>query len=217
MSPAKVMLSAKERDLVTSTDWILTKNEVIGKVYLLFGGLNEAYLQLAASFPALIAEKNYFASPKIAKGEQYRQLPWVMLDQPRMFSAENVLAVRSFFWWGNFCSITLHLSGTYLEKYAGALKNYFAGQHSINESGWYYCISANAWEHHFDADNYVPLREEHILEPMGKPFIKIAKKIPLQEWDRVSLFFMENYQQILQMLAAAPDKTMPHLSDETNP
>ena len=52
------------------------------------------------------------STPKIAKGENYLQLPYVLLDYPRCFDKENIFAIRTMFWWGNFFSITLHLSGS---------------------------------------------------------------------------------------------------------
>ena len=43
MMQTKVTLSPKELELVNNAGWILTKNAVIQKVYLLFGELSEVY------------------------------------------------------------------------------------------------------------------------------------------------------------------------------
>src|SRR5262245_61567301 len=110
---AKVSLSAFEQQLVTDANWILTKNGIIEKVYLLFGNLSEHYKQepLLQQLPA----EAVTASPKIARGENYEGLPYVMLDYPRCFGKEDTLAIRTFFWWGHFFSITLQLKGKYVE------------------------------------------------------------------------------------------------------
>lgn len=202
MSPAKVMLSPKERELVTDAGWILTKNRIIGKVYTLFGHLSEQYRVLWQQYPMLAGTGSGFHSPKISKGEQYRGLPWVMLDQPRHFTATESFAIRNFFWWGNFCSITLQLSEKYQIQYAAGLQEYFR-LYPEKQAGWYLAVGEDAWEHHFETDNYAPLSEQMDIVWTDVPFLKLAKKIPLQEWDGLTDFFERTYQEMLQMLAVS--------------
>ena len=95
-------------------------------------------------------------SPKIYKGEQYRELPYVMLDYPRLFSKTNVFAIRSFFWWGNYFSITLQLSGIYLEKYADKIVDFLNDK---KNKDWYFGVHESEWEHHFEKDNYARIDE----------------------------------------------------------
>lgn len=196
MSPAKVTLSPKELELVNNSDWILTKNAIIGKVYTLFGELSQAYT-------AQLKEQSFnapgvdLASAKIAKGDQYEGLPWVMLDQPRHFTHTDTFAIRSFFWWGNFCSITLQLSGRFAEQYGPGALNSFANNPS---EGWYTCINGDAWQHHFRADNYVPVTEGTALRFEERPFIKLAKKIPLTDWNALPEFYECSFAEILEAL-----------------
>ena len=201
MSPAKVTLSPKERELVMSTDWILTKNDVIRKVYGLFGGLSEAYRAELEKHPSLLMDEPGFRSPKIAKGEQYRGLPWVMLDHPRHFTTTDTLAIRSFFLWGNYGSITLQLSGIYLEKYIERIQQYFdKNSGNAKQSGWHIGIGNDPWQHHFDADNYQLLEKWEDQSLQGFPFLKLAKKISIDQWDEWPVYFEETYREILTML-----------------
>lgn len=201
MSPAKVMFSPKELELVTDAGWILTKNRIIGKVYTLFGSLSESYRKVWSAFPELAGDEPGFLSPKISKGEQYKGLPWVMLDHPRYFTITDSFAIRSFFWWGHYCSITLQLSGKYQEKYAEKIRLYFQ-QHPAMRANWYIGVGNDAWEHHFGNDNYSLLSEQPVADWQQFPFLKLAKKIPLQQWDDVNDFFESSYREILQMLSA---------------
>jgi hypothetical protein len=109
---AKIALSEKELELVCSTDWILTKHSVIEKVYRLFGSLAlsmQGFVEENKTIlPAIVSASN----PKISRGENYLKFPYVMLDYPRHFTKEDSLAIRTLFWWGNFFSINLHLSGS---------------------------------------------------------------------------------------------------------
>ena len=92
---ANVSLSAVELQLVTDPGWILTKNGIIQKVYDLFGSLSASYVALAKELA--VPEELLLMPPKISRGEQYKGLPYVMLDYPRCFGKEDVLAVRTFF------------------------------------------------------------------------------------------------------------------------
>ena len=203
MNPAKVTLSTKEWELVNSTDWILTKNQVIDKVYQLFGQQSKYYRTALAKHLFLSETGIDLNSPKIAKGEQYRGLPWVMLDHPRYFTASDTFAIRSFFWWGNYCSITLQLSGKFQEKFVGAIKKYFETRldPSINDP-WFLGTGNDAWQHHFGADNYQIITREDLSGLHEKPFLKLAKKIPLTQWGSLPIFFTDNFEEMLQMLSA---------------
>ncbi len=206
MSPAKVILSQKELELINNTDWILTKNAVIRKVYLLFGELSNQYRTIwnVHQVPALKALD--FPSPKIARGDQYEGLPWLMLDYPRYFTKDNTLAIRSFFWWGKGCSITIQLSGIYQKKYALAFQNYLSSLKEISqENNWLVGIGTDPWQHHFREDNYRRLDEMNGKSFIELPFLKLTKKIPLAQWDDVPDFFENTYTEIIKVLSSVVD------------
>lgn len=202
MGITKVTLSPKELELVNNADWILTKNAVIQKVYLLFGELSEVYRAALDKQGLFTSEDLGTRSPKISKGEQYEGLPWVMLDYPRNFSGDHSFGIRSFFWWGNFCSITVQLSGRFQEKYAGAIEQYFQtqGVHTEKCKDWFIGIDSDAWKHHFRKDNYEPIIQWQGGSLAALPFIKLAKKIPLHDWNQLDIFFEKTYAEILEML-----------------
>lgn len=191
---SKVSLSAFEQQLVNDGSWILTKNRIIEKVYLLFGNLSEHYkrVPLLQQLPA----ETLLASPKIAKGENYEGLPYVMLDYPRCFGKEDVLAIRTFFWWGNFFSITLQLKGKYLEQYAGVIQQNI-GKTAIEE------LWVNAgdeeWMHHFRNDNMMRIAE-HQQSISDKKLLKLAVQCKLEEWDNVEMKLATSFQQLLELL-----------------
>jgi hypothetical protein len=132
----KIRLSAEEKQLVRTDRFILTKNRIIRKTMLLFGQLKEEYDQLLEG----VELPEGTASAKISRGENYEGLPWIMLDHPRYFRKEDILAIRSFFWWGNFFSITLHLAGKPKEK---ALPLLLEGFEKLRSSGIFICVNGN--------------------------------------------------------------------------
>ena len=187
---ANVKLSQREFDLVTSADIILTKNDIIAKVYDLFGELSDYAVKAGDN---VLSEEIKSISPKISKGENQEGLPWVMLDYPRYFSNEHVFAIRSFFWWGNFFSITLHIKGKFLQQFQ--ITNF---KSTFEE--WYLCCNVEEWEQHFREDNYKLLDQFSDEEIQNLSFIKLAKKIPLQQWDDVELFLKDAFERILERI-----------------
>ncbi|MBC7848539.1 MAG: hypothetical protein H7Y31_02330 [Chitinophagaceae bacterium] len=177
MDGAKIHLSEEELTLVRNGDWLLTKNRIIGKVYELFG-------QLAAEWTKLnnLPETVSNIPPKIAKGEQFNGLPYVMLDYPRCFGKEDVFAIRTFFWWGNFFSITLQLKGAYLNNsFDSILKN----APTLSDD-FFVSISGDEWDHDLTGINYMPVSEWKRLQQentQGFSFLKIAAKIGFDEWN----------------------------------
>lgn len=185
---ANVKLSLAEMELVNNAEWILTKNRIIEKVYALFGHLSEQYKTHASN--AGIPEEVLKQSPKISRGEFYEGLPWVMLDYPRYFKEENFFAIRTFFWWGNFFSITLQLKGRY-QQYFALLYPF------LQQEEWFVCVNEAEWQHHFGANNYCPLSAITLTEAMELPFIKLAKKLNLSEWESAEKKLADAFHQLI--------------------
>lgn len=140
------------------------------------------------------------STPKISKGENYLQLPYMILDYPRCFDAENIIAIRTMFWWGNFFSITLHISG----KYKKMMEQRITDRIQYLPPDYFICINENQWHHHFEPDNYVQLGSlssneltELILK---KPFFKMAEKIPVTEWNNAPLLADKPFKKMIEML-----------------
>ncbi len=203
MNPAKIRLSATELELVTNADWILTKNGIIQKVKSILEGLQ------AEQQDYLVQEKNSFPAefisllPKISKGENYKGLPYLVLDYPRYFDKENVFTIRTLFWWGNFFSITLHLSGRCKELFQQQLINAYS---VFTSTDFFLCINDDQWEHHFEKDNYKRVKEitsrefEQLLSK--KSFIKLAQKYPLQQWDEIPTLLLTEFRKIMEIVKA---------------
>ncbi|MBL7759951.1 MAG: hypothetical protein JNK08_04570 [Sediminibacterium sp.] len=202
MSAAKVTLSPKELELVNNADWILTKNRIIQKVTDLFGEIGNTYRSDAGKYPGFVQSGVFSLEPKISRGEQYQSLPYVMLDYPRVFTQQDIIAIRSFFWWGNHCSIQLVLKGKYLAEYGPSINHYFQlfGKYAPETRDWYIGVGSDPWQHHFEKDNYLPMTDWNGTSVLDLPFLKLAKKIPLQEWDDIDQFMIRHFNRLLAML-----------------
>jgi hypothetical protein len=190
-----------EQDLgyLENRDFLLTKKKISENIITLLAATEselKAYL-----------EQKYFPFPtgtfrkagKISKGENYLDLPYFILDYPRLFKKESVFAFRTMIWWGNEISHTLQLSGQALAQYRA---NLIAAIHSF--SSYYLCVNTTPWEYHFDEDNYQKIEEmdedeiEHILHHHS--FIKISHPSPLTEINMLPKTTLNHLQQYLRAI-----------------
>jgi hypothetical protein len=197
MNAAKIRLSAHELELVQNAEWILTKNAILQKVKLLLEDLLGPFSnELKNHFT--LPEEVAMTSPKISKGENYKGLPYLVLDLPRYFNKEGIFAIRTMFWWGNHFSITLHLSGKYKDQFGESLINKLE---LLGKDDFYYCINGNQWEHHFENDNYILLSGNNLQEAINiiqhKEFLKLAYKIPLTRWNDARELLETCYRKVL--------------------
>lgn len=199
MIPANVKLSKTELSLAENAGIILTKNRIINKAMNLFGLLADVYRETTEMAGDHMPKEVLLVSPKIYKGEQYRGLPYVMLDYPRYFHKLHFFAIRSLFWWGNVLSISLLLSGDYKEESEEKIYRYFA-ENEANRSGWFICVGSDPWDHHFEDDNFLPLTESRLalITEKGNGFLKLARKIPVSDWERSFDFFSQTFALIIR-------------------
>ena len=202
MDKAKIRLSQKEAELIINAEFILTKNAILEKVKQLLSGLQEKQQEFMNHHQLFFENDKSMLSPKISKGENYKGLPYLILDYPRIFSASDIFAVRTMFWWGHSFSTTLHLAGNYKKRFEEKI---ITSLPSLSDTGFYYCINESPWEHDFETSNYLPLNdankifvEKNIRE---KPFIKLAVKTSLHQWDDALDLLFNYFSEIIEMLA----------------
>jgi hypothetical protein len=201
MGVAKIQLSSEELSLVQNAGWLLTKNTIIEKVYALFGDVAHQLRNTLEAGEGILPAEVLVPSPKISKGENYKGLPWVMLDYPRFFNREDVFAVRTMFWWGHFFSVTLHLKGKYKKQYQQNLLNNFS---FLAAKQFYICVSAEEWRHEFEEDNYKLLTQvnlsaiEEIL--LANNFCKLSAKISLPQWNQSKELLIDLHETVIKTI-----------------
>ena len=184
-------LSDKELAMIEETDFLITKVKIISEIEILMENSKERLLETIEKENINLLSKTDLNKGRVFKGEYYRELPFVTLDYPSTFEKENVFAFRTMFWWGNFFSVTLHLQGKYIERHRTKLLSNFD---LLLHQDIYICVGETPWEYHYGKDNYVKLSLEHrdIIE--NSHFIKLSKRIPLEQIESVpqvsSSFFL---------------------------
>lgn len=157
--------------------------------------------QFLRSDPTLLPIEVMAIPPKISKGENYKGLPYFVLDYPRHFGKDDHLAIRTMFWWGNFFSVTLHLSGSYKGAYQNKIETLLP---VLKKEGFFICVGGDPWQHHFETDNYHSLDEMTDAEfkdcIRSKEFIKLAQRFALEEWDNAVEILLNSFRKMIQWL-----------------
>ncbi|HMU45163.1 MAG TPA: hypothetical protein PKC72_02290 [Chitinophagaceae bacterium] len=201
MIETKIRLSQKEMELVNDADVILTKNTILQKAQLILGHIAEHQQKLISNRKNRLADGLVHTSPKISRGENYKGLPWLMLDYPRKFEKENFFAIRTMFWWGNFFSITLHISGQYQKLFSSKV---ILSHQRLKEEEFYVCRNNEQWEHHFENENYLQIsmidkkQFEEIIQ--RSDFFKLSFKIPIERWDEAIDILLEKFRFLIEIL-----------------
>jgi len=95
MDDAKIRLSEKELELITDGNWILTKNAILKKIDHFLAMLQVTQNEILNQFNNSLPFELIKSSPKISKGENYKGLPYRMLDFPKVFNHSEVFAIFS--------------------------------------------------------------------------------------------------------------------------
>lgn len=200
MEAAKIQFSTEELLLVQNSNMILTKNRIIEKLSQGLGGL-VLQMQHEVNKRTLIPEAFDQSGPKLSRGEKYHGLPYLMLDYPRMFDKEHVLAIRTFFWWGCFCSITLHVKGRYQlpvsEKIAISLDR-------LKENNFYISLHGDEWDHDITGKAYQPLTvaSANTKELQQSSFIKLSSKVEIGQWEGMEKELFVHFTELLKLIEA---------------
>lgn len=200
MGAAKIHLSPQELELISRPDFILTKNAAIQKLKTFLEDVQQQQRLIIEQYGGHIPDEVLKISSKVSKGENYRGFPWLVLDYPRYFITGNIFAIRTMFWWGNFFSLTLHLSGKHKKKFQHNIINAFP---LLAEKEFFYCTGNDEWQHHFDAVNYTLLKRSDnnfFADTIRKnPFLKLSKKFSLDEIKNMEELICRNYELLVKI------------------
>jgi hypothetical protein len=199
MQQTKIQLLPAEMELVSSPDIILTKNAILQKIKLFFEGFQLRQFEILKDYSSQLPEEVLKISPKISRGENYKGLPWLVLDNPRFFQHNNIFAIRTMFWWGNFFSITLHLSG--INK-TNILEKLIDNISTLKENDFYIYQGNDEWEHDLDPNSYkkLSLLSDDELDQIisTNSFLKLAIKFPIDSFEAIEERLVRNYELLVR-------------------
>ena len=195
-------LSEADISFLSDESLFRKKLEVSGKIMELFANLESTIQESASAFSHILPKQTILKKGKISRGENYRGLPWIVLDCPAIFTQEGVFAYRTLFWWGHPFSFTFQLSGIHFDHYLEKLFNNL----EILSDDTMICINIDQWQHHHETSNYVPLadfiRSENFTIDFFRErgFLKISRTLALENYQQLIPSGTEFLEKILRQL-----------------
>jgi hypothetical protein len=190
-------LKGREIEVISDTEFLLVKRSAINNIEILLSHTQEKLIEIFKNSKLPFPQKNDFSKGKISRGENYRGLPFLVLDYPALFSKDHIFALRTMFYWGHFFSVTLHLQGEPLEHYRDSIHDNFKDLLGKN----IYCsVGDSPWEYHYGSDNYEQLSKSHQDFIQKCSFLKLSKKIEIKDWKQLPEFAAEFFKMMLGVL-----------------
>ena len=192
----------KELKYFRDTDFLKTKRLIIDRFIALFEDIQKDIIQSINDGAFQLPDSSITKSGKITKGENYKALPFVVLDCPRLFSADHIFAYRTMFWWGNYLSNHFLLKGHYLDR----LREPFIDAWPVlKEQDVYLDLSDDPWNHDIFTDEFTQmshLKREAFIKILQRPgFLKIVWYTELGQWKAFRQLSLKNFLNISKIIS----------------
>lgn len=195
--------SEEELLLMSNAKVLLMKRQVIRKVSDDFSRLESEFKKILGKSAGLkLPEGTLQKAGKISRGENYKGLPYLVLDYPRLMNKEQILNIRLLFWWGHYYSISLHLAGEAWHQYKSRVITNLSGDLSHNQFIQY---QGSPWEHDVSLPSFVPLENigtEKLKGLSEAHFLRIVNLLPLKGVEELEYFAKSTFEKFLSMLQA---------------
>jgi hypothetical protein len=191
-------ITEKDLRVLQDTDFLLTKSAVLEKIYKLLEDTRDELIKSVRNTDFTFPEGTDIVTGKISRGENYKSLPYMVLDYPTLFTNEGSFAFRTMFWWGNFFSSTLHLEERVLDEHR---KTFGENIDILLNKNIFIGVGETPWQYHYGEDNYLPLSKDHSKFIINCNFLKLSKKISLSEWEKLPSFASDFLNLMISVLS----------------
>jgi hypothetical protein len=199
-----IRLTKQELKTLSNTEFFTYKKRATEKIQKQFHLLKEQLHKEIDGCKNIIPDDADTKTGRIFKGENYKGLPYIVLDYPRLFNKYDVFSFRNMCLWGSHYSFTLHISGTSLNDYRNLIAKNI---HHLKGKGFYYCVNSSPWEYHYEKDNYWSLDDlikdssfEIKENIQGRDFIKLSRKLDIHSWDEILKYGTETFGICIDLL-----------------
>lgn len=197
MRKSTIKLTKHELNFARNTSYPLAKHQIVQKVSQLFQHLGQKLVRDFENHP-LIQSTEY----KITRGDNYRFMPYLVLDFPRITGKNFPITCRTFFWWGHYfsCTIIVQTALIDLDKTAELLA--FKRKTRL-------LVGADLWEQDLQSAAYTKLSKlspgeiKTLLEQ--QEYLKIATKIALSEFEGLEEPATKAYSKMLSQICIKKD------------
>lgn len=121
---------------------------------------------------------------KISKGENLEGLPFIVLDYPALFNNDNIFCVRTLFWWGNYFSLSLIITGEYFNRFE---KNISENINALKKEKVFLLTTNDIWNNNLKSNDFLKTKNQklRLLRKFisKKHTLKISMKIKFDKQD----------------------------------
>lgn len=197
------LFSLQELDIADDPYILLIKNRIMEKVRALMEELEQDLHHFISNNDIVLPKEINLKHGKISKGENYKNLPFVILDYPAFFSKKDIFAFRTMFYWGHFISFTLHLQGDYAKTYGYDLSVKLREVDLPIEI--FFGLNDTPWEYLYKQNNYQLLKkidDTLIQEQINQnSFIKLSCHLPITEIHHSPEIMMQFFKTCVSHIA----------------
>ncbi len=191
----------QELTYLQDTDFLKTKKLIIKRIIALFEHIQVDTLHLINRQNLMLPEGVSPKSGKVTRGENYKDLPFVVLDCPRFFDKNSIFAFRSIFWWGNYLSNHFLIKGHYLDRYRDRFLHSWP---LIKGEELYLDLSEDPWNHDLTDSTFIEfstLSQDEFNEKLKHlDFLKLVWRYELSQWKEFHQASLENFLIISRVL-----------------
>lgn len=195
--------SDEELSLMGNAEVLLMKRQVIRKVSDDFSRLESDFKGILENTPGLkLPEGTLQKAGKISRGENYKGLPYLVLDYPRLMNNEQILNIRLLFWWGHYYSMSLHLAGEAWHQYKSQVISKIASRSSHKQFIQY---RGSPWEHDVSLPFFTSMENvgtDKLKELEKAHFFRIVNLLPLKGVEEMEYFAKSTFEKFTSMLQA---------------
>jgi hypothetical protein len=188
MKSPEIHFDKQELDFMDQTDFFHLKNTVSTKIQQLMGttsdGIEEFMHSNQESFQLATWQKK-----KISKGENYKGLPYFVLDHPKYFTKNDILSFRTIFIYGQGFLNVMHLSGHFFEilRDNRQLISYFR-----KNEPFYIFTQEDPWNYDYREEYLISshrLRESTLSKlKTNNGFIRLVRALETEKWSQLPEF-----------------------------
>ena len=189
MQKSAIKLTNHQLKLVSDPAYPLTKIEVMERLTTL---LHACAAQLRENKLTIGNTQLFECEYKISKGENYKGLPYLVLDYPKITSKKFPVLLRTMFWWGKYFSLNIFLHDNLKVQIR---------DHSFNNANFSdlkLLVSSNIWEQDLAKEDYMQFSKDAMLLKESD-YLKMSKAIPIESYHEL-IEQMKFYEATIQHL-----------------
>ena len=191
--------SKEELSLMGNAGVLLMKRQVLQKIRDDFSKLESEFRNILNTSPDLILpEGALLKAGKISRGENYKGLPYLVLDYPRLMTKDEIFNIRLLFWWGHYYSISLHVAGKAWRRHS---KSILASLASPDFQNFYIQHEGSPWEHNVSSAFFSKVgnsKGASLALAERADFIRLINILPLNGVEDLQDFAKSSFRLLLQ-------------------